>query len=399
MMEYFIELTPKEPIFTGDAKPKGDYLGTRSYIPGSALRGALAEWLKAQGDAQKILSIVRQIRFGNFFPTASESVYALPFPMTALECKLKGGFRGVPLRERKEAGHGVRDSLLIAVAYSELERSGAHLLVPMLLRCTAQVAAGERCGGRMERVGGFYANLPEGWKKVSVPQGVQTKVALSRYRRAAQEQMLYRVVALRPTGSFVGRIWTDDPTIIDILQKAVEQIGVGALTTRGFGAGRLKEVSPLLPPLQGRLQQFNERLREVWRDLADLARQVDASVSAEPSGTYFSVDLLAPAALRDPRGLPTLKLWLPRDSQWLEPVWWATQPAFVGGFSTAWGLHKPTALGAAMGSVYVFRSEIPEAELLTWLETIEAQGVGERTDEGLGEVLICHPFHKEVMPV
>jgi len=82
-------------------------------------------------------------------------------------------------------------------------------------------------------------------------------------------------------------------------------------------------------------------------------------------------------------------------------VFWATQPTFVGGFSTAWGLPKPTHLGTAMGSVYVFRVDKSpdDAELLLWLESLEAQGVGMRTDEGLGEVLICHPFHKEVMPV
>lgn len=402
MMEYFVALTPEEPILTGEVKPKGDYLGTRGYIPGSALRGALAEWLKAQGKAGDILSLVQKIRFGNLFPSPAENAFALPFPMTALECKLHGGFRGVPREQRKrEAGHGIRDSLLLAVAYAELERLGARFPVPMLLRCTAPIAEAKRCGGRVERVGGFYLNLPEGWTKVSVPQGVQTKVALSRYRRAAQEQMLYRVVALRPQGCFVGRIWTDEASVIDALQEAVEQMGVGALTTRGFGTARFKAVERIsLPSIAERLQQFNERLREVWRDMADLARQVGASVSTEPDGIYFSVDVLAPAILHDPQGLPTLKLQLQAPiGFWLEPIWWATQPVFVGGFSTAWGLPKPTALGAAMGSVYVFRSELPEEELISWLETLEAQGVGERTDEGLGEILVCHPFHKEVMPV
>jgi CRISPR-associated protein Csx10 len=37
--------------------------------------------------------------------------------------------------------------------------------------------------------------------------------------------------------------------------------------------------------------------------------------------------------------------------------------------------------------------------LLSWLESLGAQGVGQHTDERLGEILICHPFHKEVMPV
>jgi CRISPR-associated protein Csx10 len=134
-----------------------------------------------------------------------------------------------------------------------------------------------------------------------------------------------------------------------------------------------------------------------------LARQVDSSMALppEPSGTYFSVDLLAPSILRDPQGLPTLKLGLNFNGHWLEPVFWATQPTFVGGFSTAWGLPKPTYLAAATGSVYVFRVDKSpdDPTLLSWLESLEAQGVGQHTDEGLGEILICHPFHKEVMPV
>ena len=113
----------------------------------------------------------------------------------------------------------------------------------------------------------------------------------------------------------------------------------------------------------------------------------------------MSVDLLSPAVLLDGNGLPTLRLELTLGGQRLEPVFFATQPAFVGGWSTAWGLPKPTALGAGMGSVYVFRVESPPNDLVPELERLEAQGVGERTDEGLGEVLVCHPFHQEVMPI
>ncbi len=399
MIEHFLALTPVEAIQTGEIKPKGDYLGTRGYIPGSVLRGALAEWLKAQDKASQILPIVQQIRFGNLFPSVSEAVWTLPFPMTAMECKLHSGFREVPLGDARNAGHGIRDSLLIALAYAELERSGARFPVPRLLRCTFRDKDGKPCGGRMERVGGFYAKLPEGWKKVSIPRAVQTKVALSRYRRASQEQMLYRVVALRPQGVFVGRVWTDDPDILDVLREAVQNMGVGALTTRGFGTASLRESDVRFPTIDKRLRTFNEKLREVWHDLAELTKQVGSSVSDEPEKTYFSVDLLSPAIFTDPSGIPTLKLRLQLNGTCLEPVWWATQPVFVGGFSTAWGMPKPTALGAAMGSVYVFRIEQTENEIIPALKNIETQGVGRRSDEGLGEILICHPFHEEVMLV
>lgn len=91
MKEYFLCLTPEKPLRTGTVKPRGDYLDTREYLPGSVLRGALAEWLKLQGRAHDILPLVQKVRFGNFFPTPSERVWSLPFPMTALECKCPTG--------------------------------------------------------------------------------------------------------------------------------------------------------------------------------------------------------------------------------------------------------------------------------------------------------------------
>jgi len=399
MTEFWLNLTPREPLRVGELKPTGQYLSTRSYVPGSVLRGALAEWFIAQGREAQIVPFVRRVRFGNFFPTVSAQVLALPFPMTALECKLKGGFHKVPRERKKDAGHGIRDILLIALVYAELERLGARFPVPMLLRCL-HADEGTPCGGRMERVSGFYARLDDGWVKVSPSRGVQTKVALSRYRRAAREGMLYHVLGLRPHGlSFVGRIWSEDDAVIAKLKEAAQSIGIGALTTRGFGSIQISEVEPELPSLKERLQAFNERLREVWQSLADLARQVGGEVLGEPLGLYFSVDLLVPALLRDRHGLPTLRLELNLDGELLEPVWWATQPTFVGGWSTAWGLPKPTGLGAAQGSTYVFRTERSVEELVPLLESLEAQGVGERTDEGLGEIIVCHPFHMEVMPV
>lgn len=393
MNKYYLCLTSEGPLRLGDLKPSGDYLGTRDYISGSVMRGALAEWLKAHGYTDRIASLVQQVRFGNFFPTSTKSVGALPFPFTALECKRSGGFRTVSAGDKKGDGHGIRDSLLIALAYAELERRGARFPIPMLLRCP-------ECTGRMERVSGFYVRKPDGWEKVTTPQGVQTKVALSRSRHVAQEGMLYRVVALRPGISFMGWVWTDNQDVLDMLKKAVAHTGIGAHTTRGFGAVRLEEAQHTpFPSIKERVAQFNTVLRQVWSDLANLARQLGGAPPREPQGTYFSVDLLAPAVLRDRLGLPTLKLMLHKDTAWLEPVWWATQPTFVGGFSPAWGLPKPTALGASQGSVYVFHSEATVDALLPWLEALEARGVGERTDEGLGEILICHPFHTEVKPV
>lgn len=391
MDEFFVALVPKSPLRLGTVKPKTDYLDTLPHVPGVILRGALAEWLKRNGKEKDILSIVKRFRFGNLFPSPIKMCYALPFPMTALECKIQGGFQNPP--KGREKGHGIRDSLILALAYYELEKSGARFPVPMTLRCGI-------CKGRMERVSGFYASLPEGRLKISSVRGVQTKVALSRYRRAAQEQLLYRIVALQPQECFVGRIWLEDEKDLDLLCQAIEQVGLGSLTTRGFGAAQLsKSQIQEWKTVSKRVSEFNERLKEVWRDLADLAKQGGSNVPDEPKGNYFSVDLLSPAILNDEQGLPTLKLSLEINGEKLEPVFWATQPAFIGGWSMPWGLPKPTALGAAMSSVYVFRTKQTIDDILPKLEELEAKGVGERNEEGLGEILVCHPFHLEVNPI
>lgn len=395
MIVRFLRIDAQQPIRSGYIKASGQYLGTQGYLPGSVLRGALAEWMKLQHRQNEIPGLVRTLRFGNCFPCPPKvnDQLSYPFPMTAVECKLHGGFK-----ETESDAHGIRDTLLLAVAYNELARQGVSLPVPLLLRCTAR-RGNELCGGRMERVGGFYSISANGYCRVQVTEVLQTKVALSRYRRAAQEQMLYRVVSLQPPLSFIGRVWTDDEAALTLLREALNQVGVGGFTTRGFGQVVCSTVSIGGKSIVNRLTTFNQKLCQVWQDLADLAGQFAAGPLPQLTGTYFSVDLLAPAILRDSDGIPTLKLTLTYLGQVLEPVWWATQPAFVGGFSTAWGLPKPTCTGAAMGSVYVFRVEQPVEMLARWLEELENQGVGIRTDEGLGEILICHPFHEEVTPV
>lgn len=410
----YIRIQPLQPIRTGGIKIGGGYLDTRDYVPGSVIRGALAEWLKLNGQETQILSVVSGLRFGNLFPAPDPESYALPLPGTAVECKLHGGFRSA-------GGHGVRDTLLPALAYSELVKRGAQFPVPFLLRCLATKEKGQSpagasvdrdhetsssCNERMEKVSGYYIRQGNHYSLVRPEEFLQTKVSLSRYRRAAQRGKLYRVVSLCPTvrnGNapfyFVGRVWARSDQEIDKLCQAVSEAGIGGLTTRGFGRVKCERAKPNIKPLRERVENFNRKLKEVWRDLADLAIQCGSSVPTAPEGTYFSIDLLSPALLLDDDGIPTLRLTLSYQGQTLEPVWWSVQGTFVGGFSTAWGLPKPTSLGAAANSAYVYRADADLQSLVSWLENLENRGIGLRTDEGFGEMLICHPFHEEVQPV
>lgn len=400
----WLKLIPLEPLLVGEVKAGSQFLVGRQYIPGRVLRGALALDLLRQGaSTTRIREVVGRLRVGNFFPTPQwgEVRYTLPLPMTAMTCKRRPGFCSEPRREK--AGHGVVDTLLPRLAYRLLQESGARLSVPFAFDCAA-----DGCQGRMEPYMKFYSLYKHKEKQYLVAfearYHAQTKVALSRHRRAAYEAMLYTASALSPLTSspggdgdapvaFLGRVAGDDDALA-LLKEALARTAIGALHNRGYGRVRVEETQVDLPPLPERLQAFNDALRRLWQDLRRLAVNT-ADLPKVPTGTYFSLDLLAPGVFRKD-GVPSLVPQLTVGGQELEPVMWVTRPDLASGWSTAWGLPKPTDLAARMGSTYVYRLSGDASTLLPELGRIEQEGVGERRDESFGECLICHPFHQEV---
>ncbi len=398
----WLKVEPKEPLILGDVRAGSQFLSTIGYIPGRVLRGAWAEWLLMQGQ-QDVLSVVEKVRIGNFFPVAEwrEVRYALPLPMSALTCKRESGFCQEPHPANR--GHGVVDALLPHLAYHLLKRAEAEFPVPFTLVCV-------ECGDRMEPIAGFYGVYWDGsaerYVQTRVRYHAQTKVALSRHRRAAVEQMLYTASALSPRAGhpaakeqtaalvFLGRVHGKAEDV-NALKDALNHVAIGALHTRGYGRMEVEEATVEgLPDIKERIKQFNDTLARCWDDLKRLAVNAEALPNA-PAGIYFSVDLLAPGVFRR-QGLPRLTPTLHINGQELEPEWWMTRPDLASGWSTAWGLPKPTHLAARMGSTYVFRWEGDLEALVPALERLETQGIGERCDEGFGECLICHPFHREV---
>ncbi|MEM2352067.1 MAG: CRISPR-associated RAMP protein Csx10 [Thermoproteota archaeon] len=382
MRVYFISLKFSEPIYIGDIKPKSNFLITKDYIPGALVRGALAEWLISKHREREISDLIERIRFGNFFPSNS-GIPSMPLPMTAMTCKNKPGFAS-------SLAHGVCDILIPQVVYLELERYGKNFPVPFTLTC-------QKCCSRLDKYGRFYFKESDGkFHEVKLERVSQTKVALSRRRRVAQEGMLYHITALRPSGiSFVGRIWIQEEGDFELLLEALNESSLGGLTTRGYG--KVKEAKPLdwsWDRVKDRLKRFNEALREVWGELAELSLGEN-----EPKYTYFTIDLLSPAVLKDPYGIPSLRL----DPQELglkaKLVHWIVRPGYASGWSTAWGLPKESVLTALEGSSFVYRVEEAIEDIAPILEEVEESGVGDRVEEGFGEIIVCHPFHMEVNPV
>jgi len=379
----WISITPQSPIHIGESKPDFSFLPTKDVIPGSILRGALAEYLIMQGRESEIKEFIANMRFGFLYPSKSDTLFPFPLPTSSLECKNHPGFKS-------EESHGIFDTLLASVAYEEL-RKFTEFPVPLTFKC-------KECGKRMDKVTGFYTEEGGKYTKVEVKRTSQTKVAISRRRKASESGMLYSITAIKPQNVFVGKI-VGDMDKLEVLLDALNEVGIGALTTRGYGMVEAKEEKIRIDEgLEERVKSFNRRLEEVWRETASIALNKD-KVPEEPDGTYFSVDILSPAILRDYNGLGTLKLQLNLDGKRMDPVLFSANPVFIGGWSTAWGLPKATTYGAGTGSTYIFKVAEETEELYQELERIELEGIGKMRDEGYGDVLICHPFHGEVMQV
>jgi CRISPR-associated protein Csx10 len=398
----WLKIKPEEPLIIGEVRAGSQFLTSLPFIPGRLLRGAWADRLLAQGEVE-ILPKVQSVRIGNFFPVAEwQSMdYVLPLPLTALTCKREGGFRSEP--HSRQRGHGVVDTLLPHLAYVLLRSHGARFAAPFSVTCLT-------CGSRMEPVSSFYTVYQNGGRshyvRTRLQYHTQTKVALSRHRRASAEGMLYTASALSPRSSspdgssngaplvFLGRVYGEGDAV-ESMRQAVNGAAIGALHTRGYGRIRVEEAEVRLLSLQERVESFNKTLKGLWEDMRTLTANSDA-LPSEPEGLYFSVDLLSPSILRDRFGIPSLVLSMNLNGQLLKPVWYQSRPDFAGGWAETWGLPKPTNLTVRMGSVYVFRWDGGLEELIAALGSVETQGIGERCDESFGECLICHPFHQEI---
>ncbi|MHA1631860.1 MAG: type III-D CRISPR-associated RAMP protein Csx10 [Candidatus Freyarchaeota archaeon] len=378
---FYLAVTPKSPIRVGEAKPGFTFLTTMDIIPGSVVRGSLAEYLIRTGRRDEIKSFVENTRFGFLYPSISPRMLPLPLPETALTCKNNSGFKS------EVDGHGIFDSLLITVAYTELRRLGALFPVPLTFTC-------EVCKRRMDRVSRTRYYVKErNYKRVRTERFSHTKVAINRRMRTSEKEMLYTITAIKPKNVFVGRFQGSQEKLETIL-TALNEVGLGAHTTKGYGRVKAESIDLKgVESVRERVEAFNKRLREVWSQLLTIAINGDKLPEA-PKEEYFSVDALSPLILKS-EGIPTLKLNL--ETFGLEPVLFHASPVFIGGWSTAWGLPKPTTYGAGIGSTYVFKTDEVTSEVYEFLEKMEVEGVGERIDEGYGEVLICHPFHREVV--
>jgi len=429
--------TPDSPLHLSDRHTAANYSGTLDYIPGSAIRGAVAsgylQRVELQQDIDRRLQgmdlsfrdyfdwlfLSGQVRFPNLYPMKTQR-RPLVIPLSARSCKRFSGFSNGPRRVGEEQ-HGVRDILLNE---------------PEDFRCRERLRERGRttCGAPMEQLVGFYESdngEVNGSQQVKITPRLLTRTGIENETENVRQGVLFSLEAMEEGGGsfgvFVGNLIASPPSgwISSAAQEAIQileehlygnvptgersnrrrasenfqtdecgpfsRLWVGEAKTRGIGALRieLSELGPpdLLPPLEERLN----RLQEVWEQLPE-----------HEDTTIFTLTFNSDAIVMD-------ELWqyrsvldeevLEREAPGAPPCCLKrlfTRTRIVSGWNSAHRLPKEDELAILKGAAFLYHTTADQATLLSWLQRIEEEGIGERRSEGFGQIIACHPFHWEV---
>jgi CRISPR-associated protein Csx10 len=175
---------------------------------------------------------------------------------------------------------------------------------------------------------------------------------------------------------------------------------VGGSTSRGLGKVKIQaELLEKLDSVKERIHQFNDKLKERWQLWGSLFSPASGKYLQER--TYFTLDLQSDAILTENWRRTTviseamLKEFAgiedSEDSSLQLEVAYSSYD-YYSGWNAAWGLMKDVELVTNKGGVYLFSTTQPDL-WFTALEMLENKGVGERKNEGFGQIKICNEFH------
>lgn len=386
-MELAIEITLKSPMVPGGRKPTGQIVEALQYIRGGLLRGAVADmWLADLGtgepddDFKTFFLEDGAATFRNCYP--GERV----LPATAIGCKDFAGF----LKENDDQQHGIFDTLLERLVAEKV----GFFYNPTCPHCDDN--------GRVESQGGFYTKSNGFYERKALSTRLLTRVAINRERKVAADELLYNLNAVDPlTASGEHTVLRGTARVpsspvgeraADTLQKEVKRLGGG--TSRGLGQVCITvKKRDEAESLKQRIEDFNKELQKVWKIYSPLSHVAENVLD----GTYFTIALQSEAILEDnwQRSMvftgPMLQEMTGCGAD-VRLVRSFASSDYVSGWNAAWKLPKETDLTTRIGSVFVFHT----TEIDPWisvLETLEQTGIGERREEGFGQILICDSFH------
>lgn len=400
-----LTITARAPLAFAFRKPGRQFRASLRYVPGATLYGALGQWLDERGLFESRPELLQKLRCHNAYPSREDDVMVHPVPMSSLTPK------------DADPEEPPFDSLAARICW-EQQRPAAFVCDP----------ADEHGRPWEDSRWPFYAlraaqdersGMTRQWiEPRDVHQRVLTRVAINRRRGTAEDQRLYSPLVLsevsagQPT-QFRGSVFVPEADR-DLIGALTGITHLGGRQSSGLGA---VEVRRYVPRRQGTsdeeaAEQAPRTSEDTAEEIAARVRELTARFQAKAAlyaslggraweirdHTIFTVNLLSDAMLYEQGWLPTTVLSAAMLEE-LTGIKARLLRAFagalvVGGWNVIWQRSKPTALATAMGGVFVFQADRPLDEGdCARLAALQLDGIGERRQEGYGQIRVCDEFH------
>lgn len=357
----------------GKLKQDGYFYETISWIPGSTIRGAIANQIKSMNPtiAQKLL-LNRQLKSSFFYPISIDKHSSItnvdtpkPIPKTMKQCKKNPGWVSDDLH------HGYQSVLIPeikALLRGNYENESKCL----------------KCSERLISVPGYYTQ-----KGISIyNRKIQTRIAIDRYLNSAREGALFSYESIIPKDSksslmYIGEIEISnlDDTTLECINK-IQKLNVGGKTSVGYGDFKCNFVETLnqkknnIDMISKRIEQFNQLLEH-----------------SENEKIFFFLTLTSPLST----GYETVETVLSSALKFeCERVYQYADTSYYGGWNRFVGIDRNLEIAFNPGSVFIFSTHKTIGELAEKLSNLQQKGIGQKTFEGFGTFDICDEIQMEV---
>ncbi|MFQ3684446.1 RAMP superfamily CRISPR-associated protein [Roseiflexus sp.] len=388
-----------EPLLIARRAEAGNQFETLETIPGSVLRGALAQRI-AQRLALQPGSVAYRHFVGLFYRGLMHFSMLTPVevekedrmsgyptiitPRDLVTCEVHPGYQA----DSRDQGHGV---------WSLFDQA------PSACPVCAKADSGssqKNYSVKLETLGGFISlvkRLPR--SKHRPQQTAEMHIRIDPASGRVRTGDLYGYVALEPGQYFVGEITCVNEQVWRALEQmaalqptgSANELKLGKATQRGYG-----KVSVVFQPREKPLL---------------LSQKLDARVH---STKQITILLLSDAIIPDPWG----RFWRGFDPAWLKrelnlpkgvrvsidqdngELLACSATRTIDSFNATLGLPRTRDIAIVAGSsARISFHNIALHELHAILAQVEAQGIGLRRDEGFGRVAFNHPIYAQLQDI
>lgn len=395
MKQINLTITALSPLAIGSKKP-GSVSEAGEYIPGTVIRGAIASQIIRQSRLNKDTDFSTDGEdFKTLFLDENAAIFhnAYPaknlLPATAVSSKTKPGFKG--------KGNGVFDTLIDRFLSEKYDH-------PYDPNCPVDK-------GRVEPFNGFYNQENKTYKSFSVPKRLLTRVGINRKRNVSQNEILYSLEVLNETQGkdkqpviYYSSILIDNNNLAETLKEFINinryNFRFGGSKSRGLGKVKMIASSKTITleekikRVRSHIEQFNNKLKERW----NLWSIFDTNEEKKIEPKYFTINLQSDAILSEnwlrttifTENMLSSVTDIENNGLKLEVAY--SSYGYVSGWNNAWGLMKDMELITNKGGLYLFSINNLD-NCIESLAKLELSGIGEKTNEGFGQIKICDPFH------